>query len=201
MYILPHLQYVVTRCRYVQLHKLASWRSGYFASAGVYVIVLITLMFVKRMQFHPVLGVVSRSLHLAAEDLRNFVFLLACLVSMYAAIGHSVFGANISKFSTAYLSLETCIHALLGDVSIGKEMRMLLDPHRTMGALFLWSYMILIFTVVLNFVLAIIVDAFIVHKSSGYQHQAGIVEEVCVLSRDAVLHMSGMCYRQCHNDS
>lgn len=171
-------------------------------------IVLVTVLFVKRMQFHPVLGVVSRSLHLATEDLRNFLFLLACLVSMYAAVGHSVFGANISKFSTAYLSLVTCIHTLLGDVSVGKEMRMLLDPHRTIGALYLWSYMMLIFTVVLNFMLAIIVDAFIVHKSSGYQRQAGVVEEACALTKDAVLHMSGMhphihphIHRQCHKNS
>lgn len=145
------------------------------------------------MQFHPLLGIVSRSLHLAVEDLENFLFLIACLVGMYAVVGHAVFGASVEKFSTAYLSLETCIHALLGDVSVGKEMRTRLDPDRTIAALYLWSYMILIFTVVLNFMLAIIVDAFIMHKSSGYQHQAGILEEVSTLTKDAVLQMAGMC--------
>lgn len=111
---------------------------------------------------------------------------------MYAVVGHSTFGADIHRFSTAYLSFETCINLVLGDMSAGKEMQTLVDPIRTIGTLFLWSYMILIFTVVLNFMLAIIVDAFIVHKSTSCESQASVLEEISVLTKDMLLHVTGV---------
>ena len=176
----------------MQLKFLAAWQNGYFAICGLYVIMLATFLFVRKTQFHPILGIVSRSLRLAAEDLKSFSLLLACLVSMYAVVGHSTFGADIHRFSTAYLSFETCINLVLGDMSAGKEMQTLVDPIRTIGTLFLWSYMILIFTVVLNFMLAIIVDAFIVHKSTSCESQASVLEEISVLTKDMLLHVTGV---------
>lgn len=176
----------------MQLKSLVSWRNVYFATSGLYVMALVVVLFVKQIQFHPTLGVVSRSLQLAAEDLKNFLFLLACLVSMFAMIGHGTFGTDIQRFSSLALSFETCVHVLLGDTSVGTEMRLLVDPTKSIASLYLWSYMLLIFTMIVNFMLAIIVDAFVVHKSSSYQHQAGIVEELVVLTKDAVLHLTGV---------
>lgn len=116
----------------LQLKQLAAWQHGYFATTGVYIVILV-MLFVNRMQFHPALGVVSRSLRLAVGDLTSFLFLLACLVSMYTIIGHSIFGVRIEGFSSLHVSFETCIHSLLGDVSVVAETRELTDPVRTIG--------------------------------------------------------------------
>eukprot|EP00892_Ulva_mutabilis_P002468 jgi/Ulvmu1/12221/UM086_0011.1 len=173
------------------LKSLSFWRNLYFAVSSMYVMSLAASFLVNQMQFHPVLGIVSRSLRLAAEDLKNFFILLACLVFLYAVIGHSTFGAAVQKFSSMYLSFETCIHMLLGDMSISNELRMLVDPIRTIAALYCWSYMLLVFTVVLNFMLAIIVDAFVVHKSSENPYQAGMFEELSVFTKDTLSRITG----------
>ena len=63
-------------------------------------------------------------------------------------------------FSTFGESINTCFVILLGNIDVNTELRALGGLQSVAGALFFWSYELLVFMVLLNFLLAIIVDAF-----------------------------------------
>ena len=63
-------------------------------------------------------------------------------------------------FSTFGESINTCFVILLGNIDVNTELRALGGLQSVAGALFFWSYELLVFMVLLNLLLAIIVDAF-----------------------------------------
>ncbi len=67
---------------------------------------------------------------------------------------------HAQKFATFGDSVNCCFEILLGNIDVNTELRQLGGLQSIAGALFFWSYELLVFMVLLNFLLAIIVDAF-----------------------------------------
>ncbi len=66
----------------------------------------------------------------------------------------------MQKFSSFGRALDTCFAVLLGDISVLDDLHLLTGLQGLAGTLFFWSFELLVFMVLLNFLLAIIVDAF-----------------------------------------
>ena len=64
------------------------------------------------------------------------------------------------EFRTFGSSLNTCFVLLLGNLSCFDSIRALGGKQAVIGTIFFWTYMLFVFMVLFNFLLAIIVDAF-----------------------------------------
>jgi hypothetical protein len=173
----------------VQLDAFGKYVSWYFALHSLNLL-LQTVYVLRLLNFQPRLGIVTRSLAFAARDLSNFLLMLSIIMLLYAASGHILFGNALVVFSTFSQSMDTCLGMLMGDIAPGAELRGLLNPLRTLGGFYFWSFMILVHTLLLNFVLAIICDAFCEVKEAT-AGSSRLWEDIWSLLKDRMLHMTG----------
>jgi phenylpyruvate tautomerase PptA (4-oxalocrotonate tautomerase family) len=89
-------------------------------------------------------------------------------------------------------SLTACFALVLGDIEVNGELQSLPGVIKSVGALFFWTYMILVFLVLLNFLLAIIVDAFSEVKKKT-SDTIGVPEEITHIAIDKVRSAMRMC--------
>jgi len=65
--------------------------------------------------------------------------------------------------------VNTCFAILLGDISVNDDLNQLQGLQGVAATLFFWSFELLVFMVLLNFLLAIIVDAFSEVKENTHE--------------------------------
>ena len=124
-------------------------------------IVLYVARILKFMNFQPRIGLVTRTLAIAASDLVHFFVLAAVVFMGYAIMGHLLFGSQIEAFYSMQSAMQTNFEMLLGEVTVSDQMLNLVGPSIEFASvMYFWSYQILVFMILLNFLLAIIVDAF-----------------------------------------
>ena len=92
------------------MNKLA-W---YYALNGINILLLIGRV-LKRMDFQPRLGVVTRSLALAGPDLIHFCLVCGMVFVGYAMMAHLIFGNTISVSSPSSLLQTGCNINLAGE--------------------------------------------------------------------------------------
>jgi len=168
--------------------NLLNW---YFALNGINILMLIARV-LKLMDFQPRLGVVTRSLWLAGPDLIHFAIVAGMVFVGYAMMGHLIFGNVISDFATFGDSVNTCFEILLGNIEVNTQLRALDGLQGVAGALWFWTYELLVFMVLLNFLLAIIVDAFSEVKEKT-EETVGVHTELFMMARDKWRSLMGMC--------
>jgi hypothetical protein len=173
----------------LQLETLLEIQDWYFVLHAIH-LAQQTVYLLRLMLFQPRIGIVSRSLAHALHDIGNFLLMLAVVLIFYAAAGNTLFGSQISYFATMSDSILTCLSMLTGDTGVAAELRVLVQPLRTVGVFFFWSFMILVFLLLFNFALAIICDAFCEVKEAT-DMAPGLWEEIFSLIRDFVLRFSG----------
>ena len=147
------------------MKRLVHSLTWYYAVNGLSMLLLIARM-LKKMDFQPRLGVVTRSIALAGPDLLHFSVVGGLVFFGYAVMAHLIFGSSIRSFSSFGRSVNTCFEILLGDISVSAQLKELTGLQSLAGTLFFWSFELLVFLVLLNFLLAIIVDAFSVVKEN-----------------------------------
>uniref|UniRef100_A0A7S0NBN4 Polycystin cation channel PKD1/PKD2 domain-containing protein n=1 Tax=Chlamydomonas leiostraca TaxID=1034604 RepID=A0A7S0NBN4_9CHLO len=173
------------------LKDLIDMLNWYFALNGINILLLIARV-LRLMDFQPRLGVVTRSLWLAGPDLIHFAIVAGMVFVGYAMMAHLIFGNAIEKFQTFGDSVNTCFEILLGNIDVNQDLRALGGLQSVAGALFFWSYELLVFMVLLNFLLAIIVDAFSEVKEKTHE-TVGIHTELYQLLRDKWRSLLGSC--------
>ena len=161
---------------YAAINEMTQTQILYMTLNGVN-IMLTLLRILKLMDFQPRMGVVTRSLGLAASDLGHFFILAIIIFIGYSMMAHLIFGYSIQKFSTLGLAINTCFEILLGEISVNEDLMRLNSLEKIPAVIFFWSYEILVFMILLNFLLAIIVDAFSDVKSQIEETQ-GLPGEV-----------------------
>ncbi|KAL6749264.1 hypothetical protein V8C86DRAFT_2852326 [Haematococcus lacustris] len=175
----------------LRLKALIDMLNWYFALNGINILLLIARV-LKLMDFQPRLGVVTRSLWLAGPDLIHFAIVAGMVFVGYAMMAHLIFGNAIEKFQTFGDSVNTCFECLLGNIDVNADLRALGGLQSVAGALFFWSFELLVYMVLLNFLLAIIVDAFSEVKEKTHE-TVGIHTELWQLGRDKWRSMMGLC--------
>ncbi|KAK3241931.1 hypothetical protein CYMTET_48339 [Cymbomonas tetramitiformis] len=125
----------------------------------------------KVCDFQPRMGILTRTIAMAASDLYHFFLLLLLIFMGYSITGHLVFGTTLKPFSRLMDSMYTLFNLMVfGDNSMADDLFLLIKSHGTaMGIVaisFYTSYAMLVVLILLNFLLAIIVDAFTCIKES-----------------------------------
>ena len=77
-------------------------------------LLLIGCQLLKKLHFHPKLGIITRTLAGAASDLVFFLVLLCAINLLFSILGVFTFGDVSPDFSTVVRSLDTCLKLLVG---------------------------------------------------------------------------------------
>ncbi|KAK3247332.1 hypothetical protein CYMTET_43165 [Cymbomonas tetramitiformis] len=118
------------------------------------------LRVLKLMDFHPDIGMVTRTMREAGTDLINFIGLLCTIVLIYAFMGYIVFGSVSQTFHRLDYSLLSCFVMMMGETTFSEDIPNLgglID--QIVGLTFFYSFMVLVFLFLLSALLGIIVSA------------------------------------------
>eukprot|EP00271_Cylindrocystis_brebissonii_P012760 TRINITY_DN31_c0_g1_i5.p1 TRINITY_DN31_c0_g1~~TRINITY_DN31_c0_g1_i5.p1 ORF type:complete len:1582 (+),score=269.36 TRINITY_DN31_c0_g1_i5:725-5470(+) len=163
------------------VEAMINFRALYFALQGINVLLMV-LRILKLMDFQPRMGIITRTVAKAAPDLAHFFLFFFVIFFGFAVFGHLVFGRSIDQFRTMAISLTTCFEALSGDDSVNMYLVELEGAELLAGVLFWWSYIIIMVFVVLNLLIAIIVEAF-VGVRQGTENAPSMPEEVLYMAK------------------
>ena len=75
------------------------------------------LKFLKLLRFNQRMGMLSKSLRYARDDLSSFGFVFLIFMVAYAQMGFTVFGRALSAHKSFFTSLTTCFRMLLGEIN------------------------------------------------------------------------------------
>jgi len=129
----------------------------------------------KNLDFQPRLGLVTRTLQIAIVNLTHFMVVFFMVFGAYAIFGHVAFGGELEQFSTFKLSLNACFGILLGDHEVTNDFAD--SDNGVVGFIFYYSFIIVLFFVLLNILLAILVDAYMEVKEVAEDSKT-VVEEI-----------------------
>ncbi|CAI5462639.1 unnamed protein product, partial [Closterium sp. Yama58-4] len=150
---------------YEDLQALINWRSFYFALQGVNLFLLMVRL-LKLMDFQPYLGVITRSLALAMPSLLHFFLLTFIVFFCFALYGYLVFGGKMEQFATLPDALFTCFLIILNENATAYFFAHMHGWDLVAGMLFFIAFILLLVFILFNFLIAIIVDAFMTIKDS-----------------------------------
>ncbi|KAK3257269.1 hypothetical protein CYMTET_33637 [Cymbomonas tetramitiformis] len=140
----------------------------YMISNGLHAFFLM-LRIMKLCDFQPRMGIITRTLAVAASDLYHFFIILFVVFMNYVITGHLVFGATVEGFSDIAKSSNTLFNMMVfGDNSVVEELVGLSEPSmNAIASIFYMSYALLVVMVLLNFLLAIVMDSFAIVKEAS----------------------------------
>mmetsp|Transcript_39231 Transcript_39231/g.47511 ORF Transcript_39231/g.47511 Transcript_39231/m.47511 type:complete len:1596 (-) Transcript_39231:688-5475(-) len=153
---------------FAKMEKLGTTLSSYMTLSGINIIMMIVRS-LKLMDFQPRLGIVTKTLTLAASDILHFMVVFGVVFMGYVMMGTLVFGYKIEAFSSLEKSVRTCFETLLGEIGWNADLQDLESLEKIAGFVYFWSYQILVFMILLNFLLAIIVDAYAEIKEAAHE--------------------------------
>ncbi|OLP95737.1 Polycystin-2 [Symbiodinium microadriaticum] len=124
---------------------------------------LVMLRLFKSFHAQPRLAIVTKTIITASQDLLHFFIVLLSVYTCMAVFGYLLFGQDVENFSTWDRVCITCFRALLGEWD-WEEME---TVGRVLAAIWLWCFVVLVVLLLLNMVLAILMDAYQVVKSKA----------------------------------
>lgn len=120
--------------------------------------------FMKPFSAQPRLGVMTTTLTAAAVDIIHFFFVFVVVFVMYSVMGMTLFGEELADFATFPRAATSTFHCLLGNFVGHEELPDDEFPLARSGhleaALWLWSLCWVINLVMLNMLLAIVLDTY-----------------------------------------
>ncbi|CAI5983990.1 unnamed protein product [Closterium sp. NIES-65] len=157
----PPTGFISATQAFAELRNIINLRGIYFALQGINLFFMM-IRLLKVMDFQPYLGVITRSLALATPSLLHFFLLSFAVFFCFSMYGYLVFGGALEMFSTVLESMFSCFLLLLNDNSSAYFFQRLESWDLIAAMLFFFMVFIL-----LNFLIAIIVDAFMSVKDSN----------------------------------
>ena len=117
---------------------------------------MLMLRLFKAFDAQPRLALVTRILESAAVDIAHFGIVFFAIFSTYAVMGTALFGRDITEFSTLLRAFDSCFPIMIGRF----DMNDLRGTGSIMSGLWFWSFQILVILVMLNMLLAFVIDAY-----------------------------------------
>ncbi|GAQ83617.1 Ca2+-modulated nonselective cation channel polycystin [Klebsormidium nitens] len=143
-----------------KVHYLISYDAVYAGINGINIFFMI-LRILKHMHFQPRMGVLTRTLVEAGPDILNFFILWTIVFLGYSFMGHIVFGRSVDFFRSLGWSITSCFLLILGDTSFEYNLMTLQGWEFGAGQFFFWTFNWFIVFIIMNFLIAIAVDAFV----------------------------------------
>ncbi len=129
------------------------------------IVLLQVVRLLKVLDFQPKLALVTKTIVNAGWELFHFILVFFIQTVCFAIGGHIAFGVYAKAFSTFGGSLVTCVMLFMGEIGIHDEM--VETEMSTWWYVFFFLFMLVQFFVLLNILLAILVDAYIVVRSGA----------------------------------
>ncbi|KAH8073894.1 hypothetical protein JL721_2444 [Aureococcus anophagefferens] len=145
--------------------------------------IMMAFQLLKNLDFHPRIGMISRTVRAATTDLTYFIIVFLFVLEIYAFLGVLLHGKVHEDFENLFASSLTMMKALCGmfdDSAIEVTF---------INAAFYWSFMVLSFFLLLNSLLAIIVEAYtsVVEAGRAEQHTDPLPFTLWKLRQDAAI--------------
>ncbi|GAQ78340.1 Ca2+-modulated nonselective cation channel polycystin [Klebsormidium nitens] len=175
------------------VRDLVVYRSVYAAINGLNIFLVIVRV-LKLFDFQPKMGVITRSLTLAGPELLNFFVLWFIFFLGYAFMGHMIFGRSIEDFRTLQWSMTACFLMILGDTENEYNMMQLNGWELAASQLFFYSFQIGMVFIIMNFLVAIAVDAFAEIKERTPDNANGLFEDLVEIGKEKVERVSKKRY-------
>lgn len=125
---------------------------------------ILMVRFFTAFNAQPRLGVVISTLELSLIDILHFIVVLLPTFFAYAISGCFIFGRRIEAFSTFDAAIGICFMMAMENEY---DWPTLSEEHWTTAALWIWSFMLLICVLMLNMILAIMMDAYAVRREAS----------------------------------
>lgn len=140
---------------------------------------LVMLRLLKLLDFQPKLGLITKTIFKAASDLGHFMIIFVFVVGIYTVQAYYLFGNSIEDFSNPGAAFNTCFNMLMGDNGPNSAV-LALRP--VAGAIFIYTFILVVFFVLLNILLAILVEAYL-RVVEDAQTALSVVEELGSLGK------------------
>jgi hypothetical protein len=126
-------------------------------------IFLMILRTFKNLDFQPRLRLVTATLENAFIDLVHFLILFLLVLLIFGFSSYIILGQKIEELSTPYSAFKTCLAlGFLGDTVLLAKINSLTDPTLSTVAIFwFYAFVLLVNVLLLNILLAILVDAYV----------------------------------------
>ena len=121
-------------------------------------LLLFVIRILKYLQFQPRLGIITNTIAYMASDLIHFGVLFSIITFLHMLAGHYALGDSIEDMSEMLRVLGVMLNMLLGEIGVVEEIDNLPDTLCTAGYIWFWSWQVFAFFLLLNVLLAIIVD-------------------------------------------
>ncbi|XP_035699127.1 polycystic kidney disease protein 1-like 2 [Branchiostoma floridae] len=118
------------------------------------------LKFLRVLRFNPLMSVLMTSLRRMLPEVAGFAVYFSFLFLSFVQLGHLVFGLKIQEYSTISASGKSLFLCALGSFNFDK----ILSASRIIGPMFLYSYLCIVFIIIINILVAIINDALVVMR-------------------------------------
>merc|ERR1712046_179079 len=105
---------------------------------------------------------VTKTLAEAATDILHFGIVFMCVFLVYAISAMVLFGQELHNFVRLDRALNTCWRIILGDI----EWDDMNDIGRLEAGLWFWTFSMLVFLVMLNMLIALVMDMYTQVKGS-----------------------------------
>lgn len=141
------------------------------------IIVLLRLM--KLLDFQPRLGLVTKTIAHAMTDLVHFFVLLCVILGVYWIMSYYLFGGQMYAFSNMQLAFHSNFELLLGSTDYNADMMV---EYPIIGLIFFYTFNAIVYFVLLNILLAILVEAYM-KVVDDTQDAPSLVQEIKSISR------------------
>jgi len=111
----------------------------------------------KLLDFQPRLGAVTRTLWTASNDLLHFFFILGLILGIFIVSAYYTFATGLYEFSTFPKAVHSSFYLMLGDTGV---MANIVKISPLLGTLFCYTFIMIIFFILLNILLSILIEAY-----------------------------------------
>lgn len=142
--------------------------------------IVIMLRFFKGFRGQPRIAVISETLMEASVDLVHFLIIFIVVFFNFALGGYVLFGAQLAEWSTLGMSINSCFSVMFGEVDYQAFHRV--APMT--AAIWFWSYVIVMILIMLNLLIAIIMEHYMSVKERVGESGQSIFEQAGQLLSD-----------------
>eukprot|EP00401_Gymnodinium_catenatum_P036041 CAMPEP_0117505470 /NCGR_PEP_ID=MMETSP0784-20121206/25395_1 /TAXON_ID=39447 /ORGANISM="" /LENGTH=733 /DNA_ID=CAMNT_0005300885 /DNA_START=1 /DNA_END=2198 /DNA_ORIENTATION=+ len=141
------------------LHAEVARLSGFLMYYRLFICwytIVIMVRFFQAFLAQPKLAIVTNTVLRSIPDVLHFMIVLMLVFLAYSVAGMFLFGHRLLMFSQLDMALQSCFLIMLGDFDYAE----LSNEHLFTSALWFVSFMVLVALIMLNMVLAIIMDIY-----------------------------------------
>ncbi|RLN87263.1 hypothetical protein BBJ28_00017850, partial [Nothophytophthora sp. Chile5] len=150
------------------LNSLTNWTYA-LALVGAIVAIQLGLYTLFQLSFHPQLSIFTRTMSSALRQFAAFfvVWLIAFLI--FVCVGSILFGSDVEEFSTRLRTTQACINMLFGTFDYDSIQDL------QFAFIYYWCFMVVVSLVLLNLMLAIVLDAYSEVTNESYKGKASLM--------------------------